>query len=249
MDEIVIFPADAKDVYLKLDKLWQTVNSQLINDHINLRDELRFLVLMSITGAIHRLVRGILTEIKGGSVDGLDLMSRSIIEGLITVKYVIEDDTQMRSNAYIAHDHTDRINALKRLIPISEKQKNSTDTKNYKQLLAQLEKELTDLKKLHGEKNLIWPTLELRAKASGNEELYATAVWLLSSYSHMTVRALDHYMKQKEDGGIVIELGQDLSRTYMNLASVYTTYLTLLNECSIRIGIPKKEILAQFDII
>lgn len=247
-----LFPKVATLVFYKLKKLWVAVNSDMGGSQIKHHGDLRLLVLISITAGIHRLVRGILAEIQGNSIDCLDLVTRSFVEALINVKYILEDDTEMRARAYIVQDNKDRITALKRLIPLLETQNapamaKVTDAEKCKKLQKEIEAELTELETQHGTKNLIWPDLKQRAKKSNNEELYATAIWLLSLDTHLTARGLDRFIKEKPDGGVIVDLGQDLSRASLILTTIYTTYMALLNECSQRLGCPQKTVIKPFD--
>ena len=248
------FPSDAEDIFRKLESLWNFVDSKISRQTIDHKNDLRLLILASVTAATHRLIRGVIAQINSGSVDGMDILTRSLIEGMINIKYIIEDNTQMRARAYIVADYSDRIKSLKRLIPLLEQEKapgmaTVTDDKHYKNLQSQLEKELLEFQEEYGKDNLIWPSLEQRAQISNSEELYATAIWLLSLDSHLTARGLDRFMKEKEDGGVIIDLGQDLSRVGMHLRTIYITYIALLNECCTYFNLPKREDLEPFDII
>ena len=252
MTKLLRFPTDAEKTFKRLEQLWDFVDSTISKQTISTNNDLRLLVLASITTATHRLIRGVIAQIKNLYIDGVDILTRSLAEGLINVKYIIEDETQMRARAYIVADHIDRINSLKRLISLLEQKKapgmaTVTDAERYKMLKSQLETELLGFKNQYGEDNLVWPNLEQRARMSNSEELYATVIWLLSLDSHLTARGLDRFMKEKEDGGVIIDLGQDLSRISLHLTTIYITYMALLNECSTRLDIPLKKDLEQFD--
>jgi len=247
-------PADSVSLLQNLEELVWLVDNALGKKTIQMKKDLRLLMLASNTAAMHRIARAVVVGIRGGSVDGIDILTRSIVEGLINTKYILEDETQMRTRAYITHDYKDRIEALGRLIPLLERGVTKgmamvTDAERYKKLKYSLESELKQLEKKFGKENLIWPSLKQRAKLCKAEELYATAFWLLSLDAHMTARGLDRYMREKKDGGIVIELGQDLSRLYMHLRTIYISYLALLNENCNYFGLPTRDELKKYDFI
>lgn len=65
----------------------------------------------------------------------------------------------------------------------------------------------------------------------------------------MTARGLDRYMSEKVNGGLRINLGQDLTRIYMILRTIYIEYMALLNECCNYFEIPNRKLLDKFDSI
>lgn len=253
MQTTIPLTTEARDILGKLEELWNFANSATQGHTIQWQSDLRRVILMSMTGAFHRTIRAILSEIRGGSVDGLDSHVRSLVEGLINTKYIIEDNTQMRARAYIAHDHRDRIAELRRLIPLLERNAapgmaTATDAERYRNLLAQLEQELNQTEAQYGRDSIRWPSLEERARTSNTEELYATAFWLLSLDAHMTARGLDRFMREGENNNLIIELGQDLSRVYMHLRTAYISYLALLNESSNMLKVPSRQELDRFEL-
>lgn len=253
MQTNIPFPSEAKVMLDKVESLWKYADTATQGHTIQWQGDLRRVILMQMTGAFHRTIRAILAEIRGGSVDGLDSHTRSIVEGLISTKYILEDDTQMRARAFIAHDHRDRISSLRRLIPLLDRNAapgmaTVTDAQRYRNLLAQLEQELIQTEAQYGKNNIRWPSLQERARLSNSEELYATAFWLLSLDAHMTSRGLDRFMREGVNNNLIVELGQDLSRSYMHLRTIYISYLALLNECNRLFGVPPRRELDQFEL-
>lgn len=253
MQNAVPLNHESETLFKKLQELWEHIDSALSGRTLLSNNDLRLVILASVIGATHRIIRAIITQIKNGSVDGIDILVRSLVEGLINVKYIIEDETQMRARAYIVDDLRDRLSSIKRLIPMLEQgtargMATVTDTDRYRQLQQQLQQERQDLINRYGQENLNWPALEQRARQSGSEELYATAIWLLSLDVHMTARGLDRFMSENNNS-VVIELGQDLSRIYLHLRTIYIIYVALLNECNRHFGIPPREEFDKFDFI
>lgn len=249
---IPLGPTD-RQLLQKLQELWTFADSTLPKLEFKTPIDLRHLLLVSHTGALHRLVRGILAGFKSGSIDALDMLTRSIVEGLINCKYVLEDKTQMRARAYIVHDHKDRLKTVKKLIPLLEQGKAKgmatvTDADRYRKIEETIKQELDDFEKQYGKKNLEWGSLEQRAKASNSEELYTTAFWLLSLDTHLTARGLDRFMKE-DNSKVVIELGQDPSRIPLHLRTAYISYMALLNENCNSFGTPPRKDLDKFDFI
>ena len=123
-----------------------------------------------------------------------------------------------------------------------------TDAQRYRNLLAQLEQELTQTETQYGRDTIRWPSLQERARLSNAEELYATAFWLLSLDAHMTSRGLDRFMRDGGNNNFVVELGQDLSRSYMHFRTAHICYLALLNESNRLFGVPPREELDRFEL-
>jgi hypothetical protein len=121
--------------------------------------------------------------------------------------------------------------------------------KEYEDRKAELEKEKIDFQEKWGKENLVWPRLNKMAEKADMEELYAGVVWLLSQDAHLTARGLDRFLKQKDDGGLAISLGQNLNGAHMDLSAVRTTYIALLNECSTHLGSPKRATIKPFDVL
>jgi len=237
----------------QLENLWNFMDSALSSRQFPAQNDLRLFILASVTAATFRIIRAIIRQIRGGSVDGIEILIRSLVEGMVNVKYILEDTTQMRARAYIADDLRDRLANVRRLIPLLAKgtargMATVTDADRYRKLERQLQQERQDLKDQYGEKNLRFPSLEQRAKLSGTEELYSTAFWLFSLDTHFTARGLDRFMNT-QNNNIVIELGQDLSRIYLSLRSTYIIFCALLNECSQYFNIPQREEFKKYDFI
>lgn len=164
-EDKVYFPEDAKVVFQKLENLWNVVNKEIGEKNLETNGDLRLYTLTSITAAVHRLIRGVIAQINNGSIDGVEILARTVTEGMINVKYILEDQTQMRAHAYITDDIVDRIKSLNRLIPLFEKNKapgfiGIADAEKYKGLKKTLEKELSESYEKYGKKNLYWPKLK-----------------------------------------------------------------------------------------
>lgn len=238
----------------KLEALWNYADRTLGSQSFASKNDLRLVILSSVTAAIHRLTKSTMVQLKGGSTAGLDTILRSCGEGLINVKYILEDETQMRARAYIIDDHRDRITSIERLIPFFKEREElslttSADSERLKKLQDQLKQELSDFESKYGKDKLVWPRLDQRAQRSKTEGIYTTVIWLLSLDAHLTARGLDRFMKEKADGGLIIDLGQDLSRIDLYLKTAYIIYMALLNECSTYFNLPPRAGLDRFDFI
>ncbi len=243
---------DQRRLLRQLDELWNWGDKALSGRPLPTTD-FRLTILFQLTGATHRLVRGLIAQIRGGSVDGLEGTIRRMIEALITVKYILGEDSQDRAIAFIADDVRSRRSMCERILALMKKNKApvmSLDTteQDWRDHLHRLSAELKRLETVHAGKDLKWPSLEERARLSDTGELYATVYWLFSHTEHLTSRGLNKFMKER-DGDIFFNLENDATTIdpFIRMACIY--YVSFLNECSERTGYPEKKDLARFDSI
>jgi hypothetical protein len=216
-----------------------------------LPDDLPLNVLAQLTGAMHRMSRGILAQVRGGSVDGLEGMVRSMIEALISIRYIFADQTEARALAFVVDDIRSRKRMARRVVGLMDKGKapsmaSISTIDGWRQAEAKLTRELAQMETRYGKDDLKWPSIERRAELGDSEELYATAFWLFSQDEHLSTRGLDRFMRQR-GGSIYFDLGHDLERldSFVGMACVY--YLAFLGELSDRAGHPSRRELERFN--
>lgn len=228
----------------ELEELWNFFHDRLKGYSLETND-LRFGLLLNMTIMVHRLIRGFLAQLKGGSNDFLESRLRAMVEASITITYVLADETGNRARAFILDAKKSRLRMLTRLIRLLEEKKapameEVNTIENYKQLKLSLEQELL------GKEHIKWPNLEQRAKAVNAEESYATVIWLFSEDTHMTAEGLNRYLRSIE-GRIGMLVGLDLSELDQQVQTAYVSYLAFLNTCSQHLGFPTHEELQSFN--
>ncbi len=228
----------------ELEELWNFFDERLKNYSLKTND-LRYGLLLHMTVAVHRLIRGFLAQLKGGSNDYLESRLRAMVEADININYILADETGNRARAFILDGTRSRLRALTRLLRLLEQKKapameEVNTIEDYKKQKLSLEQELA------GKEHLKWPKLEDRAKAVNSEEMYATVFWLFSEDTHMTAEGLNRYLKSIE-GGIGMLVGLDLRELGRQVQTAYVSYIAFINTCSQRFGFPTEEELRKFN--
>lgn len=228
----------------ELEDLWTFFHKRLEGYRLRTND-LRFGLLLNMTVMVHRHVRGLLAQLKGGSNDFLESRLRAIIEASITITYILADETGDRARAFALDAKRSRFRMLTRLLRLLEQNKapamEAVNTiEKYKELKLSLEQDLAE------QDNIRWPTLEQRAKEVNAEELYATVIWSFSEETHMTAESLNRYLRSIE-GGISMLVGLDLGELDRQIQTAYVSYLACLNTCSQYLGFPMQEDLQNFN--
>jgi hypothetical protein len=106
----------------QLEELWKFFDARLKNYSLKTND-LRLGLLLNMTVAVHRLIRGFLAQLKGGSNDFLESRLRTLIEADININYILADETGNRARAFILDGKRSRITALKRILRLLEQKK------------------------------------------------------------------------------------------------------------------------------
>jgi hypothetical protein len=234
----------------QLEELWNFFDARLKNYSLKTND-LRFGLLLHMTVAVHRLIRGFLAQLKGGSNDFLESRLRTLVEAGININYILADETGNRARAFILDGTRSRLTALKRIPRLLEQKKapameEVNTIESYKELKLSLEQELSAKQNLLGKENATWPNLEQRAKGGNSEELYATVFWLFSEDTHMAAEGLNRYLRNIE-GGIAMTTELDLSALDQQIQTAYVSYIAFINTCSQRFGFPSEEELKEFN--
>lgn len=143
--------------FKELEELWNFFHERLTGYSLETND-LRFGLLLNMTVMGHRLIRGFLAQIKGGSNDFLESRLRAIVEANITITYILDDETGNRARAFILDAKRSRLRMLIRLLRLLEQKKapameEVNTIENYKQLKLNLEQELA------GKEHIKWPNL------------------------------------------------------------------------------------------
>jgi hypothetical protein len=234
----------------QLEELWNFFDARLINYSLKTND-LRLGLLLHMTVAVHRLIRGFLAQLKGGSNDFLESRLRTLIEADININYILVDETGNRARAYIRDATRSRLTALKRILRLLEQKKAPSMAEvnmieSYKELKLSLEQTLSERQRLLGKENVTWPNLEQRAKGEKSEEMYATVFWLFSEDTHMTAEGLNRYLRNIE-GGIAMTTELDLSTLDQEIQTAFVSYIAFINTCSQKFGFPAEEELREFN--
>src|ERR1700692_4084971 len=106
----------------QLEELWNFFYARLKNYSLKTND-LRFGLLLHMTVAVHRLIRGFLAQLKGGSNDFLESRLRTLVEAGININYILADETGNRARAFILDGTRSRLRALTRLLRLLEQKK------------------------------------------------------------------------------------------------------------------------------
>lgn len=228
----------------QLEELWIFFDARLKNFRLKTNDK-RLGLLLHMTEAVHRLIRGFLAQLKGGSNDFLESRLRTLVEAFITINYILADKTDRRARVFMLNGTRSRHRAVKRIVQLLEQHKAPAmaavnTLENYKELQLSLEREISEEEKSLGNKKTNWPNLEQRANAVNSEEIYATVIWLFSEEVHMTAEGLNRFFTNIE-GRIAIPTELDLSEFDQQIQTAYALYFDFINTCSQRFGFPTEE--------
>lgn len=234
----------------QLVKLWSFLDVRLKSYKLKTHD-FRLIVLLNMTLAVHRLIRGFIAQLKGGSNDNLQSKLRILTEAIININYILSDETDKSAKAFILDSKRSRIKVLNRLINLLEQdrvpsmaQVNSIE--NYRNMKLSLEQELSEQQNLLGIGNVAWPPLEQRAIKGNSDELYATVFGYFSQDSHMTADSLDRFLKEVENGA-AFTTEPDLGVIDQEIQTAFAYYLIFINICSEKLGFPTQEELKEFN--
>src|SRR6266516_6483078 len=92
----------------QLEELWNFLDILLKSYKLKTHD-LRLIVLLHLTVASHRLIRGFIAQLKGGSNDNLQSKLRTLTEATININYILSDETDNRAKAFILDSKRSRI--------------------------------------------------------------------------------------------------------------------------------------------
>src|SRR4051794_20295516 len=108
----------------QLEELWDFFDKRLRNCSLK-SDDLRFKLLLTTTIAVHRLIRGFLAQLRGGSNDNLQSKLRTLTEAFINVRYILSDDTDIRAKAFVLDSKKVCIKTLDKIIGLLEQERAS----------------------------------------------------------------------------------------------------------------------------
>ncbi len=243
--------SEKQELWIKqLEDLWNFLDARLDNYSLKTND-LRLGLLLHMMVGVHRLIRGFLAQLKGGSNDFLESRLRTLVEATININYILADETGKRARAFILDATRSRLTAVKRILRLLE-QKNAPSMaevntiESYRALKLSLEQELSERQRLLGREHATWPNLERRAQLGNSEEMYATVFWLFSQDTHMTAEGLNRYLSNIE-GGIAMTTELDLSMLDQEIQTAFVSYLGFIGTCSQRFGFPSEEELKEFN--
>ncbi len=234
----------------QLEELWNFLDVRLRSYKLKTHD-LRLIVLLQMTVAMHRIIRGFIAQLKGGSNDNLQSNLRTLTEATININYILSDDTDNSAKAFILDSKRSRITALGRLIKLLEQDRapsmaRANSIESYKELKLSLEQELSEQESRLGANNVNWPRIVERAVRGNCDEMYATVFWYFSQDTHMTADSLDRFAKEV-DGGIAFTTEPDLSDLDQEIQTAFAYYLVFINICSQKLGFPTEEELKEFN--
>jgi sugar/nucleoside kinase (ribokinase family) len=234
---------------IELEDLWNFFEARLKSYKLKTHD-FRLIVLLNMTLAVHRLIRGFMAQLKGGSNDGLQSYLRTLTETTININYILSDDTDNSAKAFILDSKRSRSKALGRIINLLEQDgapsmARVNSIESYKKLKLRLEQELSEQESRLGANNVNWPRIVDRAVIGNCDEMYATVFWHFSQDTHMTADSLDRFAKEV-DGGIAFTTKPDLSDLDLEIQSAYAYYFIFINLCSEKLGFPAEEELRKF---
>src|SRR5260370_16898043 len=234
----------------QLEELWNFFDARLKNYSLKTSD-LRLGLLLTLTVAAHRLIRGFLAQLRGGSNDNLQSKLRTLTEALINVNYILSDDTDIRAKAFVLDSMRSRKTALYRIIGLLEREKAPSmaavnTIENYRIMVSNLEQELLKQQNLLGKENASWPPIEQRAAKGNSEELYATVFVYFSQHNHITVNILNRFLKEVSSG-IAFTTELDLSSLDQEIQTAFAYYLIFINICSEKLRFPTEEELKEFN--
>ena len=132
----------------ELEELWNFFDARLRNYSLRTSD-LRLKLLLALTIAAHRLIRGFIAQLKGGSNDNLQSKLRTLTEAFINVKYILFDENDFRAKAFVLDSKKLRVRTLDKIIMLMEKERAPSmatinSLESYKELRDSLKQEVSE---------------------------------------------------------------------------------------------------------
>jgi hypothetical protein len=232
----------------QLEELWNFFDTRLNNHSSNIRD-LRLKLLLALTVATHRLIRGFLAQLIGESNDNLQSKLRTLTEAFINVNYILSDENDFRARAFLLDSKILSRRTVDKIITLMEQDKASSmasvsSIESFREIRDSLRQEISEEQNRLGE-YAIWPSVEQRARMADLEEYYPTVFYLFSQDNHMSADGLFRFLEEV-NGSIALITELDLSDLDTEIQTAYAYYFQFINLCSVWLGLPTEEELTEF---
>jgi hypothetical protein len=232
----------------QLTELWSFFDARVNNHHLKTHD-LRLKLLLTLTLAAHRLIRGFLAQLRGGSNDNLQSKLRTLTEACINIKYILSDEEGFRARAFVLDSDKKRLTTVDQLIVLMEQEKAPSmaaiaSLENYIELRGTLREKIAE-ERSRLEENATWHSIEQRAIATGMQEDYRTVFYLFSQDNHMSADSLEKFLRD-DNGVTVFTTALDLSDLDNEIQTAYIYYFQFIYLCSVLLGFLTEEELIEF---
>lgn len=240
----------------KLRKLYDFGSEQIEKIELN-EDQPSFnnQVLLIQTAFINQYTHGIIILCQQCLPESAMLLVRSAFESLLNINYILEDASDYRAKSFILHESKDKkknarqIDCLYQQDPSLEKEKGFLPSQELKDLIVQVNKNITNFEKREGKTfdwndNLLIRLQELdRTNDNKDWEFqYRTIYWHLSQFSHATSRSSINMEKfDSNTKSIQIELDSHEEGLEFPIIMATVVYIELMSILSKRFNIPSKD--------
>jgi len=246
----------------KLDKLIVFGRSNLDQININPDEELKLQVLYQMVGVAHNYTEAILFLAKEEKAEAGEVLIRSVLEGLITTMYVLEENTDIRAIEFILDDEiyrkkfaTSWMKFIKKN-PSYEKEIPELSTlEECKEFIQERQNNIQSVKKQYGKNLKQFPDLRCRAEkvdaAVGKNDLecyYLTVYRYLSGLAHLSASGTKGFIKQEGNRYFIKSESNPLDIKRLSEVA-YVFYLWFLGQLSLHFGTPTEKELKPFEDI
>jgi len=241
--------------YLKSLPEYATGRLEQINKKINNTDNIQLHVILQIGIAVNHYFKSLIASLETQNINASNILFRSFIESVINVEYIMRDDSQKRSVAFIFEDFKIRkinVETIKNLIrnKKADSQLNprlSTIKKCNEQLkkIKNDEKNiLTNLKNNFGieieEEDLIIPPVEQRANLAKLKDLYDILYRQLCQLTHLSSSGLKTLIEFNNNKYKIVPIDIE-EETKRIIPIAYDIYLLTIENILKKFGLYVKE--------
>lgn len=215
-----------------------------INNKINDSNDLKLHTILQLGIVINHYVENIKNVLESYNILAGNVLLRSLIEGFISIEYIIQDDKQLRSIAYFFQDYKTREKNIKTckegIIKVTDKSKISSDLSTPKkcdEYLLKLEEEkrllINNLKENFNievnDGDLNFLNIFDRAESTNLRNLYKILYPHLSGISHMDASGLKYLISFESGKYSFIKRDNEIEINHI-LVTTSRIYLVLIED-------------------
>jgi len=237
--------------FLKALPEYSEIRLNQINNKINSTNDLQLHIILQIGIAMNHYVKSLVTSLETANILAANVLFRSMVESFINIEYIMQDESPLRSIAYLFLDFkTQQINieTFKELIEKDPNQANLIPE------LSTIEKCNEQLNKLEHEKSIILKTLKTDFKIEVNSEdlnfltleqrankinlrnLYNVLYRYLCGISHMSASGLKELIKFENDRYLIATIDTE-EEIHKILTIAYDIYLLSIKDLFMKFDI------------
>lgn len=164
------------------------------------------------------------------------MLSRTLLELMVTASYVLQDDTEDRLMRYMSHDWVTRKKMYDYVATKDEllaELNKEIESGNRKNTLAEVEEEYKKVMEKYKYKNGTWSDKNIKGmcEAIDRVDLYNTVYNLQCTIGHTNARSMNDYIKITEEGTI-LNIGENYDLARYTLVVMFDCFFHIAKEAN-----------------